>query len=68
MDGWPFAAEGRTVGEAVAELIDSLREYADEWDSHYRHAANHAENWVLVQLVKFSTDDQLNEWLELGGE
>lgn len=68
MDGRPFASEGQTVDEAVADLVDFLREYADEWDSHYRHATNHVQNWGLVQLVKFSTDAQLNDWLEQGGE
>lgn len=68
MEGRPFAAEGSSVDEAISELIDALREYAVYWDDHYQHAPNHAQNWALVQLIKFSTDEQLNEWLERGGE
>lgn len=68
MDGRPFASEGVTVDDAIGDLIESLREYAEDWEGHYQHATNHAQNWALVQLVNFSTDDQLNDWLERGGE
>jgi hypothetical protein len=44
-------------------LADAAREYADEWNDGLRHASNHADNWGFVQVVMFSDDDQLRDWL-----
>ena len=68
MDGRPFVSEGADVDGALADLALSLREYAEDWDDRLEHAPNHAGNWALVQLIKLSTDEQLLEWLEGGGE
>lgn len=46
MDGRPFVAEGRTVDDAVGDLIDSLREYADEWESRYRQTDAQLNEWL----------------------
>lgn len=69
-DGWsifipglPIAADGATFGEAVTEMIDALREYAEDWQDHLLDAPNHRECWGLVQLISLSDDDQLREWL-----
>lgn len=64
---WPFVSEGNTVDEAIADLIVSLREYAQDWDERLRIAPNHEQNWALVQLVNLSTDEELLEWVEHGG-
>lgn len=61
--GLPVAADGATFDEAIAEMIDALREYADDWQERLLDAPNHRHNWVLVQLVSLSTDDQLRDWL-----
>lgn len=61
--GLPLAAEGRTLEEATLDLIDALRDYAEDWEDHLRTAPNHEENWALVQIVEASTDEQLAEWL-----
>ncbi|MBE1591573.1 prevent-host-death protein [Nonomuraea angiospora] len=61
--GPPLAAEGRTFNEAVIEMVDALREYAEDWQDHLLDAPNHRENWGLVQLISLSDDDQLREWL-----
>jgi predicted RNase H-like HicB family nuclease len=61
--GLPLAAEGRTLEEATLDLIDALRDYAEDWVDHLRTAPNHEENWALVQIVDASTDEQLAEWL-----
>lgn len=61
--GLPIAVDGATLDEAVDEMLDALREYALDWDDHLRHAPNHAGNWVFVQMVTLSTDDQLREWI-----
>lgn len=61
--GLPVAADGVTFDEAVGELVDALREYAEDWVDHLRLAPNHKENWGLVQLVLLSDDEQLRDWL-----
>ncbi|MEO6794103.1 MAG: prevent-host-death protein [Mycobacterium sp.] len=72
-DGWsvfipdaPIAADGATLGEAVAEMVDALREYAADWVDHLSTAPNHADNWWLVQLTALSDDDELAGWLTAG--
>ena len=64
----PFVSEGADVEDALADLILSLREYAKDWEDRLQHAPNHASAWALVQLVKLSTDEQLLEWFDRGGE
>jgi predicted RNase H-like HicB family nuclease len=61
--GLPIAADGATFDEAVAEMIDALREYAEDWQDHLLDAPNHRENWGLVQLISLSDDEQLRDWL-----
>lgn len=69
-DGWsvfipglPVAADGATFEEAITDMIDALREYAEDWQDHLLHASNHRDNWGLVQLVSLSSDEQLSDWL-----
>ena len=33
--------------------------YAEDWTDHLRTAANHSDNWGLVQLIELSSDDEL---------
>jgi len=61
--GLPVAADGDTFDEAIAEMVDALREYADDWQDHLLDAPNHRENWGVVQLISLSDDDQLRDWL-----
>jgi predicted RNase H-like HicB family nuclease len=69
-DGWsvfipglPVAADGATFDEAIDEMVEALREYAQDWQDRLLRAPNHRENWGLVQLISLSDDDQLREWL-----
>ena len=69
-DGWslfipglPISADGATLDEAIDEMIDALRDYAEAWTQRLRFAPNHADNWGLVQLVSLATDDQVRAWL-----
>lgn len=69
-DGWsifipglPIAADGVSFDEAVTEMIDALREYAEDWQDRLLDAPNHRENWGLVQLISLSDDEQLRDWL-----
>jgi predicted RNase H-like HicB family nuclease len=61
--GLPVAADGATFDEAVDEMIDALREYAEDWQDHLLDTPNHRENWGLVQLIGLSDDGQLRDWL-----
>ena len=63
LPGVPVAADGSNLEEAVEEMVSALREYAEDWEDHLRHAPNHRENWALVQLVGLSDDRQLAGWL-----
>ena len=69
-DGWsifipglPVAADGGTFDDAVLEMVDALREYAEDWQERLLDAPNHRENWGLVQLIALSNDDQLRDWI-----
>ncbi len=69
-DGWsvlipglPVAADGATFDEAVSEMVEALREYAQDWQDGLLHAPDHRENWGLVHLISLSDDEQLREWL-----
>ncbi|WP_207205442.1 ribbon-helix-helix domain-containing protein [Microbacterium protaetiae] len=68
MAGRSFVSEGATVDDALADLLLSLREYAEDWETRLQHASNHRENWALVQLIKLSSDQEVLEWFERGGE
>ncbi|HEY2764786.1 MAG TPA: prevent-host-death protein [Pseudonocardiaceae bacterium] len=61
--GLPVAADGATFDEAITEMIDALRDYADDWQERLLDAPNHRANWGLVQLISLSSDEQLREWL-----
>lgn len=61
--GLPVAADGATFDEALTEMVDALREYADEWQDDLGDAPNHRGNWGLVQMISLSDDDQLRAWL-----
>ncbi|MET9465086.1 prevent-host-death protein [Streptomyces sp. NPDC006544] len=61
--GLPVAADGSSFDEAVGEMVDALREYADDWQERLRLAPNHQDNWGLVQLIALSDDRELADWL-----
>jgi len=63
ISGVPVAAEGASFEEALEEMVEALREYAEDWQDHLLNAPNHRDNWALVQLVSLSQDDQLKKWL-----
>jgi hypothetical protein len=61
--GLPVAVDGPNFDEAIMEMVDALREYADDWQERLLDAPNHRENWGLVQLVSLSDDEQLRAWI-----
>ncbi|MGW7168644.1 prevent-host-death protein [Streptomyces sp. NPDC054884] len=72
-DGWsvfipglPVAVDAVHFDDAIGEMVEALREYAEDWHDRLRSAANHQDNWGLVQLIALSSDEQLRDWL-VGG-
>lgn len=63
LPGYPIAADGTTFDDALADMVDALREYAEDWQDHLLDVANHREHWGLVQLISLSTDEELRDWL-----
>ena len=63
LPGVPVAGEGTIRDDAVADLIDALREYAADWNDRLLDAPNHREQWAVVALVELSEDDELREWI-----
>ena len=61
--GLPLAADGSTFPEAVTEMVETLREYAEDWAERLHSSSNHASNWGIVQFISLSTDAQLEDWL-----
>ncbi|MCG8917449.1 hypothetical protein L6E12_16815 [Actinokineospora sp. PR83] len=61
--GLPVAADGATFDDAIDEMIDALREYAEDWQERLSVAPDHQENWMLVQLVSRNDDLGLRDWL-----
>jgi predicted RNase H-like HicB family nuclease len=61
--GLPVSADGSSFDEAIMEMVDALREYAEDWQQRLLDAPNHRDNWGLVQLISFSDDEQLRDWL-----
>lgn len=69
-DGWsvfilglPVTADASTFHEATMEMVDALREYAEDWQARLLDAPNQQDYWGFVQLVSLSDDEQLKEWL-----
>jgi predicted RNase H-like HicB family nuclease len=61
--GLPIAADGPTFDAAIDEMVQALREYAEDWQDRLLDAPNHRDNWGLVQMISLSDDGQLREWL-----
>jgi hypothetical protein len=66
--GLPVTADGATFDEAITGMIDALREYTEDWQERLLDAPNHRDNWGLVQLISYSSDHQLRNWLVGCGE
>ena len=63
LPGLPVAGEGDTFDEAIDDLIEALREYAEDWNARLYRAPNHRGHRAVVELVELSNDEQLREWI-----
>jgi hypothetical protein len=64
--GLPLATDGASLDEAINEMIDNLREYAEDWQERLLDAPNHRDNRALVRLINLSDDEHLRDWLLVG--
>jgi hypothetical protein len=55
--------DGETFEQAIDDLLEALRGYADDWNDRLLNAPNHREHWPVVELVTLASDDQLRAWL-----
>jgi hypothetical protein len=62
LPGFPVAADGLTLDEALRDFVRALRDYALAWDDQLHRAPNHQHAAALVQHVCISDDDQLLLW------
>ena len=67
LPGLPVSGEGEDLDGALDDLLEALRDYAEDWNDHLRTAPNHQASWALVALGELSDDDQLRAWLLSGG-
>lgn len=63
MPGVPVHGDAATFEEAIADLIQALREYAEDWNEDLHAAPNHRQHRALVELVELCSDEQLRDWL-----
>jgi hypothetical protein len=63
LTGLPIHGEGETFDGAIGDLIEAVRNYAEDWNDHLLTAPNHRENWDLAQIGELATDAQLRTWL-----
>jgi len=54
---------GNSLPEAGEMLVDSLRDYAADWDDRLHLAPNHAENEAVVRAIQASSDEELIGYL-----
>lgn len=65
--GLPVSADGATFDVAIMNMVDALREYAQDWHERLADAPNHRENAPLVELIDSNDDEQLRDWLARAG-
>lgn len=63
LPGLPVAGDGPTFDESIDDLIDALREYAEDWNDRLLEAPNHRNNWDVVEIVELATDEELRSWI-----
>jgi len=64
--GLPLSGEGDELDAALDDLIEAMREYAEDWNDRLRSAPNHRDHWAVVTLIELSDDAQLKKWLLSG--
>lgn len=63
LPGLPVHGEGASFDGAIVDLIQALREYAEDWNDHLLNAPNHRDNWDVAEIAELASDEQLKVWL-----
>lgn len=63
LPGVPVHGDADTFDAALDDLMDALRDYAEDWNARLHAAPNHVGHRSLVALVELSDDVQLRAWL-----
>lgn len=63
LPGLPVAGDGESFDAAIDDLIDALREYAEDWNDRLLDAPNHRANRDVVEIVELASDDELRSWI-----
>lgn len=61
--GVPVHGDADSFGDAIEDLVATLREYAEDWNDRLHAVPNHVQHRSLVELVELSDDEQLRDWL-----
>lgn len=62
LPGYPVAADGTTLDEALQDFVSAVQDYAAAWNDRLHRAPNHRHAAALIQHVAVSSDDDLLRW------
>ena len=62
LPGFPVAADGATLEDALRDFVSALRDSADPWDDRLHRAVTHRHAAALVHHVYVSDDAELLAW------
>lgn len=62
LDGYPIAADGADLDEALDDFVVALTDYIDAWVDRLHTVSNHQGAAPLALLVESSSPDELREW------
>ena len=62
LDGFPIAADGTDLDEALDDFVVSLTDYIDAWIDRLHTVSNHRDAAPLALLVESSSAHELREW------
>lgn len=68
LPGFPVAADGATLQDALRDSVSALRDSADAWDDRLHRAVNHQHAAALVHHVHVSDDAELLAWARGPGD
>lgn len=62
LDGYPIAADGADLDEALDDFLVAVTDYTEAWVDRLHTAPNHQHAALLAHLVSSSTAAELREW------
>lgn len=62
LDGYPIAADGADLDEALDDFVAALTDYIEAWIDRLHTVSNHRDAAPLALLVESSSPDELREW------